>query len=142
MNSTEAKEFLISRIVEEANSENVPLSDLERRMLTFSETYPSAPDMYEIAEQFDKEYDTVEYEAKITELLRNAYRADRKHSTENTQKWGDARTALRREDHYIKVMHGPAIKYARRGRDLMIYVGVGIAVVLFIVLALAWSGIR
>jgi hypothetical protein len=34
----EAKEFLISRIVTEAQRENVPLSEIERKMLYFSET--------------------------------------------------------------------------------------------------------
>jgi len=34
----EAKEFLISRIVEEAQRENIVLSESERKMLYFSET--------------------------------------------------------------------------------------------------------
>jgi len=37
--SRDAKEFLIARIVREAQIEGVPLSEIERKMLYFSETH-------------------------------------------------------------------------------------------------------
>jgi hypothetical protein len=44
----EAKEFLISRIVEEARRENIPLSEVERKMLYFSETDWTLPDIMQV----------------------------------------------------------------------------------------------
>jgi hypothetical protein len=46
----EAKEFLISRIVEEARRENIPLSEVERKMLYFSETDWTLPDIMQVNE--------------------------------------------------------------------------------------------
>ena len=53
----EAKEFLVSRIVAEAQREGVPLSEIERKMLYFSETGWTLPDMMEVDEAFDRDYD-------------------------------------------------------------------------------------
>ena len=41
--SMEAKQFLVSRIAEEARRQNEPLPDLEEKMLYFSETFPTLP---------------------------------------------------------------------------------------------------
>ena len=48
----EAKEFLVARIVAEANKEGVPLSEVERKMLYFSETDWTLPDIDEVSEAF------------------------------------------------------------------------------------------
>lgn len=56
----EAKEFLVSRIVEQARRENTPLSEIERKMLYFSETGWTLPDIMEGNEEFDREYETGE----------------------------------------------------------------------------------
>jgi hypothetical protein len=61
----EAKEFLISRIVEEAKHENVALSEVERKMLYFSETDWTLPDIMEVNEQFDRECNQDEYEKRL-----------------------------------------------------------------------------
>lgn len=49
----EAKEFLVSKIVEQAQHEEVPLSDIERKMLYFSETDCSLPNTGAVSEEFD-----------------------------------------------------------------------------------------
>jgi hypothetical protein len=67
----EAKEFLISKIVTEAQSENVPLSEVERKMLYYTESAWTLPDMTEVAEEFDSEYDQSKYEKKIARLVGN-----------------------------------------------------------------------
>jgi hypothetical protein len=41
----QAKEFLISEIIAEAQRENVALSDVERKMLYFTETGWTLPDI-------------------------------------------------------------------------------------------------
>ena len=54
----EAKEYLIAQIVEEAQRENVELSELERKMLYFTESQETLPDILEVNDQFEQEYDT------------------------------------------------------------------------------------
>jgi hypothetical protein len=99
-----AKEFLISRVVEEAQRENVPLSEIERKMLYFTETEETLPDIYEVNAEFDSKYDGAEYEKKIAGLLRNALRRNRKESVEGERQWKHAVADLRKEDHYLLVM--------------------------------------
>jgi hypothetical protein len=49
MNSArEAKEFLASQIAEEAQREQVPFSEIERKMLHFSETGWTLPDIMDV----------------------------------------------------------------------------------------------
>src|SRR5579871_3592808 len=104
MNSTAAKEFLISRVVEEAKLEQVPLSEVERKMLYFTEGNASLPDIYDVNAEFERSYDEGKYEAKIASLLRSARDRDRNESTSREQPWKDALNALKKEDHYILVM--------------------------------------
>jgi len=100
----EAKEFLVSRITEEAKKRHVRLSELERKMLYFSEGYPTLPDIMEVNEQFEAEYDSEKYEEKIKKLSKNAFRRDQKESPENIPLWREAVKVLNTEDHYILVL--------------------------------------
>lgn len=102
--SREAKEFLISGIVEEAQREKVPLSELERKMLYFSETDWTLPDIMAVNEQFEREYDDATYEKKIARLIRNKARRLRKHDPQEFHRRMHAIHRLSREDHYILVM--------------------------------------
>jgi len=103
-NEREAKEFLVSRIVEEARRENVPLSDVERKMLYFSETNWTLPDIASVSAAFDREYDQDKYEEKITGVIRSAAMHDRQQSAELYGEWWDAIRSLKKGDHYILVM--------------------------------------
>ena len=78
----DAKEFLIGRIVEEAKRENIPLSEVERKMLYFSETHCTLPDIASVSEKFDHEYNQDEYEEKITRLIKEAAIHDYQQSAE------------------------------------------------------------
>jgi hypothetical protein len=104
LRAQQAKEFLIAQIIEEAERENVPLSEIERKMLYFTETEETLPDIYEVNEQFESEYDDTEYEEKIAGLLRKARRRIRKESPEDERQWKQAVANLRKEDHYLVVM--------------------------------------
>jgi hypothetical protein len=70
----EAKELLISKIVEEAQRENAPLSEVERKMLYFTESGWTLPDIMEVSEDFDREYDRANYEKKVAKLVTKADR--------------------------------------------------------------------
>jgi hypothetical protein len=96
-----AKQFLISKVLRQADSDGVMLTDFEKQMLNFSEGAASAADVEAVA-NFDSEYDSDAYEAKIARLLRRAYQHDAKLG--QTHQWQDALNALRSEDWYILVM--------------------------------------
>jgi|HubBroStandDraft_1064217.scaffolds.fasta_scaffold00410_5 hypothetical protein len=137
MNSDEAKQFLASRIVDQAILEGVEFSELERKMLFYSETHPSLPDMDTVLIEFDQTYNMVPYERVVSPLICNVYRRDRKDPALALQ-WKDARKSLRWEDHYIKVMLNRGLAMATRKRDLLIYVAVGIGVVFVLLGVVAW----
>jgi hypothetical protein len=145
MEATGAKQFLISKVIEEAKVEQVNLSEVEKKMLHFTEVHPSLPNIYEVNAEFERDYDSDEYEAKIAALLRNARDRDRQSSPSREQDWKDALDALKHEDHYILVMvsqafgFGSASAGGHRVRDFLIYIVVGIGIVLFIVLKTLWK---
>ena len=132
MNSADAKQFLASRIVDQALLEGVPFSEIERKMLFFSEKHPSLPDMDKVTVEFDQTYERFEYEQKVSSLLCDVYRRDRRDSALARQ-WRDARRSLRWEDHYIKIMLKRGLTSANRKRDFLIYVLIGIIVVIVLV---------
>jgi len=74
LRAQKAKEFIISEIIKEAQIENVSLSDVERKMLYFTEAEDTLPDIYEINDQFERDYDGPAYEKKIAGLLHSANR--------------------------------------------------------------------
>jgi hypothetical protein len=114
----DAKEFLIARIVEEAKRENIPLSEVERKMLYFSETHWTLPDIASVSEKFDREYNQDEYEEKITRLIKEAAIHDHQQSAEQYDLWWDAIRLLKKEDHYILVMIDSAsLRPHRRSQD-------------------------
>ena len=100
----EAKEYLIARIVLAAKSEGVALSETERKMMYFSETAWTLPDIWEVNARFERDYDTATYEAKIGALAAKA-RA-RAAGAGELGDWNEAVRVLGREDHYLLVLLG------------------------------------
>jgi hypothetical protein len=144
MDPTAAKQFLISRVVEQAEYEHLSLSEVERKMLCFTEVHVSLPDIYEVYAEFESSCDSDEYEAKVASLLRNARDRDRNESSSREQTWKDALDALRKEDHYILVMVAQAFgavsatRTGNRLRDLLIYIAIGVALILTLVVTSIW----
>jgi hypothetical protein len=100
----EAKDYLAGRIVAEANREGIPLSEIERKMLYFSETNWTLPDTAEVSAEFDRKYDQDEYEEKVARLIANVT-ADRHHrNRDEEEKWDAAVHKLSEEDHYLLVL--------------------------------------
>ena len=149
MDSIAAKQFLISRVVEQADCDHVPLSDIEKKMLHFTEVHPTLPDIYEVNADFERTYDSDEYEAKIARLIKKARDCDRARSSVEAQHWNDAIDALKTEDHYILVMLHAALPEYRdtispthRLRDYIIYIAVGIGLVVSIIVIAQWRVAR
>lgn len=130
----EAKEFLVSRIVQEAQQEGVPLSEVERKMLYFSETAWSLPRITDVSDEFDRTYDQGEYEKKIADLVRNGVKRAQKGNREEYEAWWGAIRVLSREDHYILVMIRRA-GLRPPGDGLKLW-GTGIAIVMIFCLAI------
>lgn len=123
----EAKEFLISRILAEAEQENVILSEVERKMLYFSETAWTLPDIMTVNEDFDRLYDQSEYEKKIAGIIRQAYKRACKHSPEEYESWRAAIRRLEKEDHYLSVMVTLAGLRPRGDQLKLFFAGMGVA---------------
>jgi hypothetical protein len=136
MDANAAKQFFISKVVAEAEFERVKLSEVEKKMLYFTEAHTSLPDTYEINAEFERDYDSDEYEAKISRLLKNAFNRDSDSSQACEREWKDALEVLKTEDHYILVLlyrafpeYRTSLLPTHRFRDYVIYIAIGIAVV-------------
>jgi len=104
MRTREAKDFLVAQTVEQAALEGVPLSDLEKRMMYFTETGDCPEDPIALNETFEAAYDTAEYEAKISKLMHHAYQRIRKENPKALHRWKEAMRTLSKGDHYILVL--------------------------------------
>lgn len=123
----EAKEFLISRIVTEAQQENLVLSEVERKMLYFSETAWTLPDIMTVNEEFDRQYGQDEYEQKIAGLIRKSYKRACKDSAEEYESWRAAIRRLEKEDHYLSVMITLAGLRPKGDQARLFFAGMGVA---------------
>ena len=71
-------------------------------MMYFTETAWTLPDIREVNEVFERDYDQQTYEVKIGKLARKA-RA-RGAAANELETWKEAVRALKREDHYLLVL--------------------------------------
>src|ERR1700758_3034436 len=86
----EAKEFLAYQIAEQAQRDHIQLSEVEQKMLYFSETDWTLPDMSEVSQEFDRDYDQDQYEEKVTTLIRHAYKRALKGPRDDYENWWSA----------------------------------------------------
>ena len=74
MKTKQAKDFLTLQTAEQAARENIPLSDIEKKMMYFTESNGTSCDNpVELNDEFEAQYETAVYEAKISRLLHHAY---------------------------------------------------------------------
>jgi hypothetical protein len=134
----EAKQFLAGKIVEEAARAGTPLSETDQRMLLFSEQEPET--LQGLSDDALTDID-VEYENRITNLLRAAY-AREKSIPEERQRYKDAYSKLQEGDHYISVMAQPVLGGIRlSGSETSlrnIFMGVAIALGIMVCAAIIW----
>jgi hypothetical protein len=96
-----AKEYLVGKIIDQSKRDGVSLTDVERKMLYFSETDWTLPDMMAVSEEFDLDYDQDEYEAKIAGLVRGIEARDETRSEQEKEDWYEAVLKLCDGDHYL-----------------------------------------
>jgi hypothetical protein len=134
MNTKQAKDFLAAQTVEQAALENIPLSDIEKRMMYFTESdTTSCDDAIGLNEEFEAQFDSPEYEVKISRLLRHAYKRLNVEDPEKIRNWDRAIRLLRRGDHYILVLWDLKSPTEHRTRDFFALVGTGVLIVLLLV---------
>lgn len=116
MNVHEAKDFLVERIKKQAFLEGTALSDLEIRMLYFTENEEPEEDPLALNAEFEEHYDSDEYERKISKLMRHAYKAACAEGLATKKQWNAAMHRLSRGDHYLPVMWDarPAMRLSSR----------------------------
>jgi hypothetical protein len=108
-NQTTAKQFFIDRIVAQASKEGVPLSEIERRMLAWSEAEMTPADAIELQSRFEKETTDSEFERKISTLVKQAYKEDLARDATVRKLYLEAFRVLNQGDHYILIMIKPAL---------------------------------
>lgn len=129
MRVLEAIDFLVQQTAEQATLEHVSLSDLEKRMMYFTEGKGATEDPVTLNDEFEAEYDTAKYEKKISRLMHHAYKRLRKQGSSSLRTWDDAIRRLKRGDHYLIVIWGE-----RPGIRVTELIGMGIG--LFVLAAL------
>jgi hypothetical protein len=140
LRAQQAKEFLISQILEEAGREGIELSEIERKMLYFTETQATLPDMAGISDAFDEQYSSAAYEKKISTLVKNAFKRARSESSETTASWTTAAGNLQKEDHYLSVMVDAGMEAAARvGENFLAVVASILIIVVGISAAFGWE---
>jgi hypothetical protein len=135
MRVREAKDFLVAQTVEQAELEGVPLSDLEKRMMYFTEGAGATEDPATLNEEFEAQFDTAKYEKKISHLMHHAYKRVHEEGGTALQTWDDAIRRLKRGDHYLLVMWGQ-----RPGFHAPELIGFAIGILVLVALAgLRWT---
>lgn len=104
-----AKEFFVSRVLQQAEREGRLLSKAQRYMLSWSETDPSFAMDNELNEQFEKEITQAEFEKKIQALIKQAYEQDIAKTKDMKETYRTAYKALKQGDHFILIMIEDAI---------------------------------
>ena len=72
----QAKQFFAGRVIRQAESEGMPLSEAERHMLLWSESDASFEPDLQLADALSSQMSDDEYESKISGLLRRAFRKE------------------------------------------------------------------
>lgn len=129
MNTKAAKDYLVQQTAEQAALEHVPLTDLETRMMYFTESDPASCDEpIALNDEFEQEYDTPEYEPKISRLLHNAHKRLKQEDPEKLRQWNEAMRVLRRGDHYILVLWDVEPSSDHPVRDFLKPFGIGVLI--------------
>jgi hypothetical protein len=92
-----ARQFLLSKLAEQAVIDGVAFDEIERRMFLFSES-SGTPD-FEAQEKFNKDYNSRTYESKVAKLLRRSYARDGR-TEDGRGSWKKALSTLSRDDFY------------------------------------------
>ncbi len=117
MNESQAKQFLINRIIFQAQKEHCALSEVEQYMLGWSESDKGFEIDDTLTERFNQETTDEAYEKKMADLIARAFKEDVNQNPEAKGKYRGAYRALKQGDHYILVMIEAAIGSKLKGGE-------------------------
>jgi hypothetical protein len=100
----EARRYFADKVVRQARSEGLTLSDAERRMLFWSESEPDSESDPDLADRLASEMSDEEYETKIAGLLTRCLEDELGRDPGSKEAWKQARAVLGQGDHYILIM--------------------------------------
>lgn len=103
----QAMDYLVNRIVDEAKLQGTPLTEIERKMLYFSETDPTLRDMPAVSAEFKRNYNEEAYEEKICGLIKKIVARNRRQDHAAQAVWDDAVLKLSKGDYYLLALMGP-----------------------------------
>jgi hypothetical protein len=128
----QAKDFLVQQTEEQAQLEGVPLAELEKRMMYFTEGPDAIENPITLNEEFEEQFNTSEYEMKIAKLLRHAYKRIKQADEAKASKWEESVKKLKQGDHYLIVLLEmvPASNHPKR--DFFLQIGIGVLIVFLI----------
>jgi len=129
--------FIADKIIEQAAREGVALSEVERKILLFSESSPTLPDIRQVNEIFDRDYDSAQYEATIVSLIRHV-KLSFWQNPDAGHAWNEAAKQLRGEDYYFMMMLNEAGSGERPPGDLIRLIGTAVAIVAVVVAIVFW----
>ena len=140
MNTKQAKDFLVQQTAEQAARESVSLSETEKKMMYFTESDAmSCDNPIELNEEFEAQYETSEYETKISRILHHSYYRLKLEDPERKRTWDQAIRTLRKGDHYFLVLWDITPKSEHPTRDFFKHFGVGVLIAVGIGIAAVFS---
>ena len=99
-----AKRYFIDAIISQAKQDGIPLSEAERYNLAWSESDPSFVQDADMNQKLEQETTMQEYEKKIEDIIKRAYKNVVASSPDGKQTFREAYSVLNKGDHYILVM--------------------------------------
>jgi hypothetical protein len=134
MNTKQAKDFIVGQAVEQAALEGVSLADVEKRMMYFTESdAATCDDPVKLNDEFEAQYETKEYETKISRLLHHAHCRLKEENPEGLRNWNQAIRTLRKGDHYLLIMLNQSSE-SDVGGWMPILWGIGIGVLICVLI--------
>jgi hypothetical protein len=130
-----ARQFLIDKIVDQAGRTDMPLSNVEERMLQLNLDRPESAAGIPVEVLEDAGH---EYEGKIARLLQAAYSRDGR-APEEQEKYREAIRVLKDTDHYILIIAADAIPRRKGIGTYAIYIIIALAVVAMVAALQLWT---
>lgn len=106
---TEARQFFVDKVIEQADSDGTTLSKDERQMLFWSESEPDPVADLDLAGRLAGEISDSDYEAEIVGLLQRSFARDIARDPRARDRWRQAWSVLEEGDHYILIMINAAV---------------------------------
>jgi hypothetical protein len=140
----EAKHYLVDKIVSKAEWEGIPLSEIERKMLYFSDADWALPEVQKVRTEFNHNHDLEEFQQKIAGLVHKIQTGVDAHQGLEKVAWDQAVEVLQGGGHFLHTLihftpeykEEPTPSPGRRSKRRLIAsvcVFVGIAFLAFVV---------